>query len=122
MSRRSRSLNLPEPLGPPRPVAGHLYPPTYQTPQKPEELQAGQSTVPIPEEARGFSLLQTVETGSETHPASYSMGTGLPSLSESDQEVMLTFHILVSRIRANNVISLLPLQAFKVWTGTTSRL
>jgi hypothetical protein len=36
--------------------------------------------VRLPAEARDSSLLQTVQTGSEAHPASYSIGTGALSL------------------------------------------
>ena len=37
-------------------------------------LGAGQSEVRIPVGARGLSLLQNVQTGSEAHPVSSSMG------------------------------------------------
>jgi hypothetical protein len=42
-------------------------------------LQTGQPKnrgVRIPEKARDFSLLQNVQTGSGSHPVSYSLGTG----------------------------------------------
>jgi hypothetical protein len=42
-------------------------------------LRAGRSGVRIPVEARDFSLLQNVQTGSGAHPASYSVGIVVPS-------------------------------------------
>jgi len=41
------------------------------------KLQAGQSGVRIPAQARDFSLLQNVQTGYGPHPASYLMFPGI---------------------------------------------
>jgi hypothetical protein len=42
-------------------------------------LQAGRSEVPIPVAAKKISPLRSVQTGSGTHPAPYSMDTGVLS-------------------------------------------
>jgi hypothetical protein len=42
-------------------------------------LRAGESEVRISAEARYFSILHIVQTGSGVHPASFSMGTGILS-------------------------------------------
>jgi len=44
---------------------------------------------------RNFLLLQNIRTGSRAHPASYSLGTGVPSWGLSAQGMMLTtrFHL-----------------------------
>jgi hypothetical protein len=39
-------------------------------------LEAGQSGVSKPAEARDLSLLQNIQTGCGAHPPSYSMGAG----------------------------------------------
>jgi hypothetical protein len=43
-------------------------------------LRVGRSGIRIPAVARYLSVLQNVQTGSRTHPASFSTGTGGPSL------------------------------------------
>lgn len=44
-------------------------------------LKAGLYGVKIPADGKEFSPLQNVQSGSEDHPASYSMGTGVLSWS-----------------------------------------
>jgi len=68
------------------------------------------------------SLLQNVETGSGTHPASCSMGTGTSSpwgKAAGEWGRPLPLH-LVPGLRMNTAIPLFPLQAFMAWTGTSS--
>jgi hypothetical protein len=63
-------------------------------------LQAG-FRITFTVEARDFSLLHNVQTGSEAHPASYKMGTGDFSLRVMcNRGVKLTTHLnLVQRLR-----------------------
>jgi len=67
--------------------------------------------------SRNFFLLQNIQTGSGAHPASYSLGTGLPFWGLSAQGMMLTtrFH-LAPRLRISGAIPLI-LCIFMVWTG-----
>jgi hypothetical protein len=44
------------------------------------------SGVPFPAEAKYFSLLHSLQTGSGTHPASYPMGTGVFFLGDKAAE------------------------------------
>jgi hypothetical protein len=71
-------------------------------------LRAGRSVVPNPVRERGFSLLQTVQTGSEDHPDSQVMGTRVIS-----RRIMLITHIgIAPRIKISRAVPLLPLYAF----------
>jgi hypothetical protein len=57
-------------------------------------LQAEQSGVQIPTGVMDSSLLQIVQTGRQSHPASYSVGTGGLSWGQSNQgpNVLLSAH------------------------------
>ena len=73
----------------------------------------------IPTGTRASSLLQNDHIGSGAHPASYSMGTGVLSQEWSSWGVILTTGLhLALKLRMSGVISLFPLSAFIVWTGT----
>jgi len=57
---------------------------------------------------RNFFLLQNIQTGSGSHPASCSLGTGVPSWGLGAQGMMLTTHLyLAPRLRISGAISLL---------------
>ena len=59
--------------------------------------------------ARDFSLLKNVQTGSEAHPASYSMRTGVPSRAVKRWGLKLTIHLrLVQILRMSGSIPLVP--------------
>jgi hypothetical protein len=63
----------------------------------------------VNEGATDFCLLQNVQTGSEAHPASCSVGTGVLSLRQSGWGVKFTTHFcLVQRLTINGAIPLLP--------------
>ena len=74
-----------------------------------------------PGRGKTFSLLHDMQTGSEAHPASYSVGiTRVLSQGLSRWGVKLTTHLhLVLRLRISGAIPLLPLHAFSAWTGKT---
>jgi len=83
-------------------------------------LRHGWSGVRIPVETRDFSLLQYVQTGCGTHPASYSVGTVVLSQGSSSRGVNLNTHLhLVSRLRVDGAIPPLPLYHHVPWTVTT---
>jgi hypothetical protein len=64
------------------------------------------------------SSLKNVQTGSETHTASYAMGTAFLFWG-----VKMNTHLnLVLRLRMSGTISPLPPYAFMAWTGTTMLL
>ena len=70
--------------------------------------------------ARYFSFFENVQTGCGAHTASYSVGTGVLPRGYSGRSVKLTAHLhLVPRLRMSGAIPLLPLYAFRVWTGKT---
>ena len=72
-------------------------------------LQVGQSRAQIPVWARDLSFLQNVQTGPGTHPAKYSVGTGVISLGYSSLSVKLNLHLnLVLMLRMSGTIPLLP--------------
>jgi hypothetical protein len=71
-------------------------------------LGAGKSVVPNPVRARGLSVLQNVNTGSEVHPDSQVMGTRNIS-----RRIILITHISIAqRIKISRDVPLLPLYAF----------
>ena len=79
-------------------------------------LRAGRSSVRTPSEARNFSLLQNISTGSVAHPASYWIDTWVLSW-VMGRGVKLTTHLqLVLRWRLSGAIPLLPQDAFIAWT------
>jgi hypothetical protein len=76
-------------------------------------LWIGQSGVQFPAGVRDSSVLRNIQTGSGTHPASYIMGTEVPSRGLSGWGMMLTTHFqLAPKLRMNGAIPLLPLYAF----------
>lgn len=86
-------------------------------------LQFGWSWVWIPELARDFLLLQIVQTGSEGHTASYSVGSGLPYWVWSTWGMKLTIHLCpVPRLSTSGTIPLLPIHAFMAWNNSFTLL
>jgi hypothetical protein len=86
-------------------------------------LRDGRSGLPIQAGAIDCCLLQNVPSGSEAHPASYYMGTGVVSRGLSDRSVMLNTHLhLVSKLRMSGAILLHALCAFTACPGTTTHL
>jgi len=82
--------------------------------------QVGQSRVQIPVWARDLSFLQNVQTGPGTHPAKYSVGTGVISLGYSSLSVKLNLHLnLVLMLRMSGTIPLLPPYTSLVWIWKT---
>jgi len=72
-------------------------------------LQARQSRVQIPVEARGVSLFINVQTICGAHPASYSLSTKVLSWGWSSQGVTITTYLhLVLRLRMTGSVPLLP--------------
>ena len=57
--------------------------------------------------ARAFSLVQSIQTNSEVHPASYVVGTRNPFLRELTQDMKLTIQML--RLSMNDAILTLPI-------------
>lgn len=66
------------------------------------------------------SIPQIIKTGSETHPASYSMVTGVssPGGAIGCGKNLTAHQHLVLRLRKHGAINLLPLHAFMMQTGT----
>jgi len=61
-----------------------------------------------------------VKTGPEANSASYSMNTGVLPRGQSGQGEKLTIHLrLLSRLRINGGIPLVPLHAFMAWPRET---
>lgn len=76
-----------------------------------------QSRVQFPARAKNFSLLQNIQSGSGTHPASHSMGIVSSSpRSKSSQSVKLTTHIHPLPRLISGVTPLLQLHAFMTCT------
>ena len=69
-SRKSGALTYPEPLGPPRPVAGHLYFLLYSA----TGVRVLGYGVRFLAGVNDFSFLQNVQTGSWPHPAYWFSG------------------------------------------------
>ena len=81
-------------------------------------LQAGRSRLQIQAETRDFSVLQNVHTGSEDHPASFSVGTGVLSRGVKRLGRDVDTHLyLVPSVGASGAIPLLPINAYVVWKG-----
>ena len=79
-------------------------------------LRVWRSRVQIPVWARDLLFLQNVQTGPGTHPAKYSLGTGVISQGYSSLSVKLTIHLhLVLMLRMSGSIPLLPPYASLVW-------
>ena len=72
-SIRQFPLHLPPPLAAPCAITFQLDSTVVRG------LQHGRFRVRLPVGERDVFLLQNVQTGSRVHPASYSMGTGVPS-------------------------------------------
>jgi hypothetical protein len=75
-------------------------------------LRTGRSGVPIPVQARYFSLFQDVQIGSEAHPGPF------PWAKRWHLNVT-TYLLLVSRSIMSGAILLLPLHGFMAWTVKT---
>jgi hypothetical protein len=73
-------------------------------------LGAGQSVVPNPVRAIGFSVLQNVKAVSEVHPDSQVMGTRVISRCI----ILITYISIAQRIKISRAVPLLPLYAFMV--------
>lgn len=83
-------------------------------------LRVGWSRVQIPVWARDLSFLQNVQISPGTHPAKYSVGTGVISLGCSGLSVKLHLHLhLVLTLRMSGTIPLLPPYASLVWIWKT---
>lgn len=64
-----------------------------------------------------------MQTGPEANPPTYSMTTGVLPRGQSGQDEKLTIHLrLVSRLRINRVIPLVPSLAVMAWPGKTRPL
>jgi len=60
--------------------------------------------------ARAFSLVQSIQTNSEVHPASCTVGTGNSFLVELTHSMKLTIHLhLMLRLSMNGAILTLPI-------------
>ena len=71
-------------------------------------LRVGRSRVQIPVWARDLSFFQNVPAGPGTHPATYSVGTGVISQGYSNLSMKLTIHLhLVLTFRMSGTIPLL---------------
>lgn len=80
-------------------------------------LQAGRSGVRDSAQARNLSLLQDVQTGSGSHPLSYSVDTAVISRGYSGRGVRLTPHPhLVLKFRMRGAMPVIPLYAIMAWT------
>jgi len=74
----------------------------------------------ILEGARGFSLLQNVQTISGAHPASYRVRTTFLSLGSSGPGMKVTFGLhLVTKAIVRGAVPPFLLYVFVVWTETT---
>ena len=65
-----------------------------------------------------FFVFPNVQTGSEVHPDSYSVGTGILSRDQRGRGVKFITQLrLLPMLRMSGAIPLLPLYAFMVWTA-----
>ena len=81
-------------------------------------LWAGWSWVRIPAGTRDLSLLQSIQTGSGSHPVSYWMGTGVLSVGWSGWCTKMTAHLhLVPTIRMIGAVPIIPVCTFTAWIG-----
>jgi hypothetical protein len=86
-------------------------------------LQAGWLVVRVPEGTGNVSVHHRVQTGSGTHPASYSVGNrGYFSGGKAAGVVKLTTDVhLVSRSRMRGAILPLPQYAFMAWCSVEAQ-
>jgi hypothetical protein len=66
----------------------------------------------VPDKNKIFFTLQNVQTSSEAHPASYSMGTEVANWPVLKMTIQLQ---QVSGLRIDGAVPLLLLHAFKAW-------